>query len=141
MRLLAFGLVVGAGVQAWRNFPPDGPYSANSAVLVMVFGMVAAFLAGYRWGRPSAHASASAYAAATADATSNATAANTVNLAVVVPGSAGATHQGASLHPSEAAPWLAQGASVVHELGVVEEDAEDSQVLDYDVDREESASN
>lgn len=105
-KAIAFGLGVGAGIQAWRNFPPDGPVTASSLALVFAVGILCAFFGGL-WssrGRGGAHAMASASAEAVASAVNS----NTVQLAVVMPG-AGARASGVSL-PSDQAPWMV-GAS------------------------------
>lgn len=81
-KALAFGLGVGAAVQAFRNFPPDGPMQADSVAVVFLAGMVAAFFGGIS--RRSV--SATAVAAASAEASASAAATNTVNVAVVIPG-------------------------------------------------------
>lgn len=100
-RAIAFALALAAGVQAWRNFPADGPVSMDSAVFVSLVGIVCAYLAG-RWdarGRGSATAVAVASAEATAVAAVESS--NTVNVAVVMPG-AGA---GSSSRLPEVLPW------------------------------------
>lgn len=104
LKLLAFGAGTGAGFQAWRNFPPDGPVTGDSLALVFGLGIVAAFLGGLWRGRGRSSSTAFASASANAAAASEATATQTVNLAVVVPG-AGARAAGVS-HPGEGVPWL-----------------------------------
>lgn len=109
MKLIAFGLSVGAGVQAWRNFPGDGPETIGPAMLVMFVAVLCAFAGGYTMGRPSARASASAFAAARSESSSTAASASTVNFAVVMPGHGAGSVASGSLSPSVDAPWL--GAS------------------------------
>lgn len=113
MKVLAFGLCLGAGVQAWRNFPGDGPETIGPAMLVMFVAVLFAFAGGYTMGRPSARASAAAFAAARSESSSTAASAATVNVAVVVPGQgAGASGTGA-LFPSADASWLGVGRESV----------------------------
>jgi hypothetical protein len=100
MKVLAFGLGLGAGIQAFRAWPPDAPVGMESAVVCFIVGLIAAYVAG-RARRP-----AGGIAVATAEAT--ATASNTVQLAVVVPGQGAGqvgAHGGISV-PTESAPWL-----------------------------------
>lgn len=108
LKFLALGLGVGAGVQAWRNFPPDGPVTPDALAFVFGAGLLVAFLGGLWFSRGrGAYASASATAVATAEAVASNT--NTVNLAVVVPGrGAGA---GVSL-PADRLPWMVDAVPV-----------------------------
>lgn len=69
MRGIAVALALGAGIQAFRQWPPSGPVSAWPAVVVMTVGIVLAYLAGKR-GRQGA-ASATAVAMASAEASGN----------------------------------------------------------------------
>lgn len=102
LQALAFGLGVGAAIQAWRNFPPDTTVNADTLAWLFVIGLAVAWLSG-RW---SSHGKASAWASAHAEAsaTSASTSAVHVQLLNVVPG------QGArpdSLRvPSETVAWL-----------------------------------
>jgi len=82
LRAIAFGLATGAGIQAFRNFPADGPVSMRSAALVLVVGVVFAFLGGLWGGR--GRGPVTAVAVAQAEATATAT--NNVQVAVVLPG-------------------------------------------------------
>jgi hypothetical protein len=68
LRLIAFALGVGASIQAFRNLPPDGLVTYDSAAVVFVVGMLCAFAGGFFMGRPwrSACATASATAVAAA---------------------------------------------------------------------------
>ncbi len=82
-RALIFGLGVGAGIQAWRHWPADGPTTTSGVYFLFLVGMLTAYFSG-RWhgrGRPAfVQAVASARATAMAEAHQN------VNVAVVVPG-------------------------------------------------------
>lgn len=101
LKALAFGLGVGAGVQAWRNWPSTSLVTADAMAVVFVVGLLSAYFAGRFRGRGNVSATATATAVAEAVAT------NTVNLAVVVPGGgAGAAASPFSV-PSDAAPWIA----------------------------------
>lgn len=103
---VAFGLAVGAGVQAWRNFPADGPLTAHAAMIAAVVGTVAAYLGGRAMrGRGHVSASASAYAAARAEAQSSSTATQQVNVAVVLPGQPSASSSVGAAH-LDALPWV-----------------------------------
>lgn len=112
---IAFGLAIGAGVQATRNLPPDGPVTANGAALVLVVAVVCAYVGG-RW---RGRGRGGAVAVASAEATAVASAANHVNFAVFTTGQgAGASRAvdgGVVLYPSESAPWLGEPRQVVDE--------------------------
>jgi hypothetical protein len=109
LRFIGFGLATGAGVQAWRNFPPDGPVSARPLALFFIVGVLAAYLGGLWRSRSGSYASATATAVAVSSA--EATAHQTVNVALVVPGAgAGSTTGGASF-PTESVGWF-DGARV-----------------------------
>lgn len=105
-RALIFGLAAGAGLQAWRHWPADGPLTANGVYLLFLVGLLTAYLSG-RWhgrGRPAfVQAVAEARATAISGAQSN------VNVAVVVPGS-GAGSQvgmvGGARVPDQSVSWL-----------------------------------
>lgn len=99
-RVLAFGAAFGAAVQAWRAWPPDGPVTAVPAVVLFVLAVCCAYLAGL-W-RSRGRATATATATAVASSVSDAHASNTVNVAVLVPRSAGADAQAL-----DSAPWFA----------------------------------
>lgn len=105
MKLLAFGLCAGAGFQAWRNIPPDGPGSTDAAFLVLFVATLAAFAAGYRLGRPY-RVSATATAVASADA--SAASQSTVNLAVVMPGAGAGSAPMRVAVPTSALPWMGE---------------------------------
>lgn len=103
--LLALGLGIGAGVQAWRGWPPTSPATPESLWLVFAVGLVAAYYAGRR--RRGGTAVATAVASASAS--------NSVQVAVIVPGQGASTsHLGASV-PTASAPWL-ESTSTVPEL-------------------------
>lgn len=104
LKAIAFGICAGASIQAWRNWPADGPTSVRSGVLVLLVGIVAAYLAGRWHGR---RLPAYAFASASATATASAVAQQSVNVAVVVPGNgAGASHAGSwAAHPATL-PWM-----------------------------------
>lgn len=128
MKLVAFGLCVGAGVQAWRNFPGDGPSMIGPAMLVMFVAVLCAFGAGYTMGRPSARAMASASAAARAESSSTAASSSSVNFAVVIPGHGAGASSSGSLQPSADAPWL---GAPRHSLSIDDVDGMDmSEVMD-----------
>ena len=114
LRAVAFGLAAGAGVQAWRQWPADGPVTSDSGILVMVVGIAAAYLAGLWKGRPHRSAYAAARAEAHAEATANAH--QSVNVAVVVPGqgasAGGSQGDGSVMVPLESASWI--GGSLRH---------------------------
>lgn len=103
MKVLAFGLCAGAGFQAWRNIPPDGPGSTDAAFLVLLVAVLAAFAAGYTLGRPYRGASATATAVAAAEASSAAQ--SVVNL-VVMPGQGAGDAPMPVCVPTEALPWM-----------------------------------
>lgn len=100
LQVIALALGVGAGIQAFRQWPPDGPVSTDVAVTLFVIGLAIAYLGGRWHGRGGARANATA--TATAVAKSEATG-NVVNVAVFTPG--GATASGLSV-PTESTPWL-----------------------------------
>lgn len=106
LKSIAFGLCCGAGLQAWRHWPPDGPVTATGAAFVLVVAVLAAYFGGRWHGRQTP---VSAWASARADATATATAQQqqSVNVAVLVPGSTGAGARATST--LDALPWL--GAS------------------------------
>lgn len=110
LKLIAFGLCVGAGVQAWRQWPADGPVTVEAGVLVMIVAVAAAFLGGLWWGRVRSSSWASAYAEAraTARSESKATAqqSQTVNLVVVEKAGAGSARDGGVRTPDELTPWM-----------------------------------
>lgn len=129
---IAFGLAVGAGIQAWRAWPAGQTVTADGMFLVFVIGLLCAYLGG-RWhgtGR-----GAFAMATATATATAQANNVNTVQLAVLVPGASGARPEGMGV-PSESAPWMV-GATERHQLDVDDIDGMDLAEL---FDREEESS-
>lgn len=103
---LGFGLAVGAGIQAWRNIPPDGPVSSDMAFWVLVVAVVLAYLGGRS--RRGAYASATATASATAEATAAAHAQQAVQV-FITNGEGGARPVGYSI-PTGEAPWLATSA-------------------------------
>jgi hypothetical protein len=106
LKAIAFGLAVGAGVQAWRAFPPSSPVTGDSVALVFVVGVVCAFLGGLWHGRGRHNVSAHAHAEA------HAIAANQVNLAVVVPGAGAGASVSPYAVPTDAAPWIASSSTV-----------------------------
>ncbi|MCW2787151.1 MAG: hypothetical protein JWP74_3668 [Marmoricola sp.] len=100
LKAIAFGLGCGAGVEAWKNFPPDGPVTTRPLALVFIVGLLCAYLGGRWHGR--GHVSASATAVAVANA--SATAQQAVNL-VVMTGGGAAPGRGVQV-PSEAVSWF-----------------------------------
>lgn len=117
-KAIAFGLSVGAGVQAWRNWPPDGPVTPNAGIVVLLAAVVAAYLAG-RWaGR--GHGGASAVASARAEASAAAVAAPVQVVNVVLErdfrdtAARYETAGGVSV-PSDSAPWLVGARTAVDE--------------------------
>lgn len=119
MHFLAFGIGVGAGIQAWRNWPADGPTSTSMGFVVTVAAVLLAYFGGRRR-RPAAVAVASAHAEAVST--------SQVNLAVVVPG-AGHSRIGATAPEPGAVSWMGHERAQVtandldgldlEELGVV----------------------
>lgn len=111
MKVLLFGLAAGAAVQAWRNFPADGPLTATSAMLLAGIAVLAAYLVGrgrrLRFG-------AVAVATAEANAEAHAVASNQVNVAVVVPGG-GARPSGVTVPDADHTAWI-EGPRHVAEL-------------------------
>jgi hypothetical protein len=77
---LALGLGVGAGVQAFRQWPPDGPLSTNAVTVLFIAGLLAAYFGGRR------RSGSTAVAVATATASSAAEASNVVNVQLFSPG-------------------------------------------------------
>lgn len=69
LKAIAFGLACGAGIQAWRAWPPDGPVTADGAAVVLVLGVLCAYLGGRWHGRGTGKATAVAVASAEATAT------------------------------------------------------------------------
>lgn len=102
MKFLAFGLGVGAAIQAWRNFPADGPVSADMAIMVAIAGILLAYFGG-KSRRPSAVAIAQAAAHAEATASAN----NSVNVAIVMPGQGAGQSQGVVVPDFETVSWSA----------------------------------
>lgn len=103
LRAIAFGAACGAGIQAWRAWPADGPVSAAPAAVLFAVAVVCAYLGG-RW-RSRGRVSATAVAHAVASSSADAVASNTVNVAVVLPG-AGTAGAGSGLYELEQAPWF-----------------------------------
>lgn len=102
LRAVAFGLAVGASVQAWRQWPPDGPVTADAAMVVFLFGLLAAYLGGLWGGRGRGGARATATATASAEATAAAFG-NAVNVAVFTADPARPT---AFRVPDESVSWI-----------------------------------
>lgn len=113
VKALAFGLGVGAGIQAWRAFPPSLPVTADAAAVVFIVGLVCAYIGG----RSRRGSGATATATATAIAESTATATQSINL--VFPAGHGAGSVTGVRLPSEAAPWMV-GAEDHRQLDVSE---------------------
>lgn len=103
LKALAFGLGVGAGVQAWRNWPANSLVTADSLAVVFCVGLVAAYFAGRA--RSRGHVSASATATAAAVSTSAAQATNSLNVFIAPGMGAGSTPTVVSV-PTEDAPWM-----------------------------------
>lgn len=100
---IAFGLAVGAGVQAFRAWPPLHPVTTDAAVLVLIIAILCAYLGG-RWhgsGRPMAVAMASA------EATAVASAQQSVQVAVVMPGGGAGGTVGGVRVPADDVAWFA----------------------------------
>jgi hypothetical protein len=102
VKVLVFGLGAGAGFQAWRNYPPEGPGTPAGLWCVLVAGMVLAFLAGKSRRRGSAVATASAHAEASAAATAQ----QAVQVFIGSEGGHGPRPVGYAM-PMSSAPWLA----------------------------------
>lgn len=104
-KALAFGLGVGAAIQAWRNWPATALVTADSLAFVFCLGLVAAYLGG-RWSSRGS-GGATAVAVASAEAASTSVASNNVNVAFVMPGhGAGSASSGVTV-PTDSAPWIA----------------------------------
>lgn len=84
-KFMAFGIAAGAGFQAWRNYPADGPTDTDMLWVVLVAGMLAAYLGGRWHGHARGGATAVAVATAEATATAGAAAHNQVQVINVVP--------------------------------------------------------
>lgn len=99
MKVLVLAFGIGTAIQAWRNFPADGPTTTAAVQLLFLLGMLAAFLVGRGFRR-----SGGATAVAVASAEATAVASNTVNVALVVPGAgAGRSH---GQVPDETVAWF-----------------------------------
>jgi len=72
-------LALGAGIQAFRQWPPSGPVSVWPAVVIFLAGLLAAFFAGRAFRRPGGNATAVAVASAEASG-------NILNVQVFAPG-------------------------------------------------------
>jgi hypothetical protein len=90
LRAIAFGLAVGAAIQAFRQWPADGPVTVDAAVAVFLVGLLAAYFGG-RARRGSA-ATATATAVSISEANANAQAHQSVQVAVVLPGAGASPH-------------------------------------------------
>jgi len=106
-RLIAFGLAAGAGLQAWRNFPPNGPATGDALAVVFALGVVLAYVAGRVRGRGRTVSSATSTAVAAAAATAESTAVQHVSLAVNLAGMPARESAATVAYPSDAAPWFA----------------------------------
>lgn len=100
IKAVCFGIGAGAGIQLWRQWPPDGPGSARAVIVGSILVAVLAYVAG----RLRRGGNATATAVAVANATSHATAQQTVQIAVVTPGNGARPY--AMRVPTEQAPWL-----------------------------------
>lgn len=97
LKALAAGLGIGAGIQAFRAWPPDGPVTMDAAAIVFAVGLIAAYLGGRWHGRGHA----TAVAVASAEATATAAAVQSVNIVL-------ADRPAPPVRvPSDTAPWLA----------------------------------
>lgn len=112
LRVIAFGLAAGAAIQAWRNFPPDGPLTSNSLAVAFIVGLVAAFLSGWFMGRPWRAANATAVASAVAEARAAAASQSNASVQVLINNArdqAGAEAQGGVRVPEPGAvSWMAE---------------------------------
>ena len=104
----ALGLAAGAAVQAWRNYPADGPVQADLALWLFVAGIVVAYCAGRARRKPLTAAVAVAQADAHADAVASATQSVQV---LLVNGDAGTRAPAGAASGLEAAPWLVGGTT------------------------------
>lgn len=103
---LAFGIGAGIALQAWRNFPADGPVSPNMAAVVAVVLGVAGYLAGrLRRGRGGT-ATATATAVSSSESTATAGVVNHVNVQLLQVGGAVAAAPAALSVPSGDLPWV-----------------------------------
>lgn len=97
---LAFGLAVGASIQAWRSFPADGPLSPDAAIVLFVAGLALAYVGG----RFKRSRSSSSVAVATATASSEVHTEQRVQV-VVMPAGHGAAPAGLAV-PADSVAWL-----------------------------------
>lgn len=112
-KLLAFGIAAGAGFQAWRNYPADGPTDTDMLWVVLVAGLLAAYLAGRWHGRARGGATAVAVASAEASATAGAAAHNQVQVINVLPRHLEQEPSSGIRVPTDAAPWMDSGRPVL----------------------------
>lgn len=130
LRVIAFGIAAGFGVQALRAWPAGGPVTQNGVAVIGALAVLLAYLAG-RWrGRGNVRATATAVASARAASLAS----SSVNIAFVSPGG-GARPVGVSV-PSEAegVEWFGAPRNLPSldeldgmELGELVEDEADSQ--------------
>lgn len=106
LKAIAFGLAAGAGLQAWRAYPPSSPLTGDSLAVVFAVGVLCAYLGG-RW-----HGRGRTSAVAVAQAEATAVASNHVNVAVVVPGAGAGASVSPYAVPTESAPWVTTPISI-----------------------------
>lgn len=98
LKAIAFGLAIGAGIQALRAWPTSEPATPSAMALVLIVGVLCAFFGGKWAGRGKG-----AVAVASAHAEATAVAANQVNLLLNVGGPEGAGGRHVRL---DEAPWF-----------------------------------
>lgn len=138
LKLIVVGLVAGIALQAFRNFPPDGPVTPNAAVLIALLGMLAAY--GVGRGRRRFGSVAVASASASSESTALAAARADQRLAVqliVNNGETGARPVGVQLPDEKTAPWL-MGATDRPQLSADQVDGMDLAELMEERDREQA---
>lgn len=121
-RVLALGLGVGAGIQGFRQWPPDGPVTMNAAIALFLVGLLAAYFGGRR-GRQGS--SAVAIATASAEASGN-----VVNVQLFQPGAHAAEPRSVfttRVPEPDSVPWLTtpSHAAIEHEMFLDGVDLED----------------
>lgn len=128
LKCLALGFGLGMAVQAWRNFPADGPVAPEIAMFAAGLAIIAAYFGGRARRRPTVNlASAVASAEASAAATGN-----HVQVAVVMPGSGAGAAAGrhvAPAYPTTEQSWFGGARPAITEDVL---DGMDFSDLDFD---------
>lgn len=135
LRTILFGLCAGSALQAWRQFPPDGPLTADSALWLALSAVVIALGVGWGLGRGhrgGATAVASAHSEATAAALGNQVHVNVFSrdlegarpVGLTVPDSPSWRGEAPVLSSDQVAELLSEGADLA-ELGLEETSVEE----------------